>query len=320
MLADSPIEHRVQSFYDQRTGYLGERSLYFNQGYWKDNPATQDAASAALAELLARVARLGPGDRVLDAGFGFGEQDLLWMERFGPDRIDGLNISPRQTEVAREHIAAAGLADKVDLRLGSATRMPFTGARFDKVVALECAHHFVTRQDFFDEAYRVLRPGGRIATTDIICVEPPPDPLGQALHAVLWLPNETMMPAANRHSRMEYAEGLRQAGFTSVRAVSIREHVYEPMVRHVARRIAQGEFSWQAGFLDVAPAATLMERLNHLGFVVTFRALSEWLRWSPESACLAVRNAPIDYVVATGVKPPSARRERRRGAPPDGRR
>ncbi|MGH2353693.1 MAG: SAM-dependent methyltransferase [Chloroflexota bacterium] len=300
----SGTESQVRAFYDAKNGYLGEQSLYFNQGYWKHHPASHDAASEALAQLLAQVARIGEGDAVLDVGFGFGEQDLLWTAQCRPQRITGLNISPRQTAIARRRVADAGLADRIDLRLGSATRMPLEGEQFDQVVALESAHHFVTRQDFFREAYRVLRPGGRIATTDIVCLEPQPGHLRQlAVYGILWAPNDTLIPGPNRHSRMEYAAQLRRAGFAAVRVVSVREHVYEPLVRHVARRMARGDFSWQEGFFRAAPPATLLEFLNHLGYAMTYRALAAWLQWSPETAIRAVRAAPIDYVVATGIKP-----------------
>lgn len=302
-------ERRVQSFYDHKQGYLGERGLGFNQGYWKDHPASQDAASEALSKLLAEVARLGPGDEVLDVGFGFGEQDVYWMTHFQPAHITGLNISTHQTTIARQRVEDSGLADRIDLRLGSATKMPFNGEQFDKVLAQECAHHFVTRQDFFHEAYRVLRPGGRIATTDIVCMAAQPGNRQQkALHAILWAPNDTMMPSANRQSRLGYAAQLQAAGFAGVRVVSIREHVYEPLVRHALARMRRGEFSWQKDFFSAGKPATPQELLNHLGYALTFAVLSGWLRLAPEQAIAAVRAAPIDYVVATGIKPPSRRR------------
>ena len=142
------------------TGSATEQGLYLNLGYWQ-RATSIDEASQDLARLVAGTARMGPGDSVLDCGFGFGDQDILWAQSFRPDRIAGLNITPSQVALARRRVAEAGLADRIDLREGSATAIPFALESFDVVVALECAFHFHTRVRFFQEAWRVLSPGGR---------------------------------------------------------------------------------------------------------------------------------------------------------------
>jgi ubiquinone/menaquinone biosynthesis C-methylase UbiE len=220
------------------TNALSETGLYLNLGYWPDGTDSVDAASRSLVHLLGRAAGLGPGDRVVDVGYGFGDQDAEWAEAFGPAAIVGLNVTESQVATARRRIAERGLDDRVDLRFGSATGMPLAAESFDAVLALECAFHFDTRADFFREAARVLKAGGRIATADILPAAPAGDPLGRAVQRATWAmtAHTWKIPRANAVRPGRYAEQLEAAGFTNVRITSIREQVYAPLHRHLRRR------------------------------------------------------------------------------------
>lgn len=204
--------------------------LYLNLGDWTDAHDI-DAASEALAMLVGTHADIGPGDQVLDVGFGFADQDMLWATRLGPDRIIGLNITASQVEVARRRVTKRGMDHQIDLRLGSATEMPLPDACVDKVVALECAFHFHTRADFFREAWRVLRPGGRLVTADII---PMPE-TGGRLHRLgqrlsWWMvASRFAVPALNAYTTPSYHANLRVAGFQQIAIESIRDRVYAPL-------------------------------------------------------------------------------------------
>ena len=75
------------------TNAFTTRGLYLNLGYWK-NARTIDEACQALAELVGSTAAMGPGDDIVDVGFGFAAQDVFWMEHFAPRQIIGLNVTP----------------------------------------------------------------------------------------------------------------------------------------------------------------------------------------------------------------------------------
>jgi cyclopropane fatty-acyl-phospholipid synthase-like methyltransferase len=217
---------------------LGEESRYVNLGYWRGKPATLDMASEALAALVGEAAGLGPGDVVLDAGCGFGDQDIFWARRLAPRRIVGINVAAGQVAQARRRVAALGLAGRVEIRLASATAIPFRAASFDKVVAVESALHFDSRTDFFAAAWRVLRGGGRLVTTDILPLAGRRGGLAACLSASLaalfW-----GIPWANLYPRQVYADRLRAAGFEDVAVTSIREHVFAPFNRYLARRLRE---------------------------------------------------------------------------------
>ena len=216
------------------TGAMTERGLYLNLGYWAEADDLDDACDA-LAMLVGETARLGPGETVLDVGFGFGDQDLLWMRRLQPARIIGLNITSSQVAVARGRVAEAGLADRIDLRHGSATEMPLPDESVDRVVAVECAFHFRTREAFLHEAWRVLRPGGRLVAADIIPMPATSGGIKRLQQRFSWwlVAGKFPIPRDNVYPRPTYHAKLAMAGFEQVRVESIRDRVYEPLHRYM---------------------------------------------------------------------------------------
>jgi ubiquinone/menaquinone biosynthesis C-methylase UbiE len=219
---------------------LGEKTLYLNLGYW-DSSTTYDNACRRLAEVVGEIGSMSPADEVVDCGFGFADQDFYWLERFKPRRITGLNITNSQVVEARRRADERRISpERLDLREGSATAMPLADASADLVTALESAFHFDTREAFFREAFRVLRPGGRLVTADILLRT---DAVRTLKAAVLkWLVLRTwQIPAANVYDRCEYERKLSESGFVSIRVDCIQEKVYRPLFDCVRQRMRDSD-------------------------------------------------------------------------------
>lgn len=196
------------------------KTRFQNMGYWTDGVATLDAAAIALAQVVAQVAEFKAGDHILDVGCGFGDQDFVWMEEHSPERLVAVDIDRAHIEIARETAIARNVSDHVEFRVASAIDLTSLGETFNRVVSLEAAHEFMTREAFFREAYHVLSPAGRLVTTDIL-----PLPGKTVQHF-------TIHPA-NNYSRIVYAEKLWQAGFVNVQIQSIRDLVLKPFTKHM---------------------------------------------------------------------------------------
>lgn len=265
----NPTRNRADLLYELASldNYLTERTLFRNVGYWKGKPATLDDASEALAHVAAERLDLGPQDRLLDVGFGYGDQDMYWMEHFKPREIVGINITHSQIDHARRRVAERGMSDRIQYQLASATEMPFEANSFDKVVALECAFHFQTRLDFFREAYRVLRPGGRLVLFDIVPLPYANLPLLPRMISHLGLHFWKTCPE-NVYDRQVYEDKLREAGFRA-KVESVYEDTLVPFSRYTVDKLNDPEFARKinyviAGMLWI-PAQIVLE--NPLGLL-----------------------------------------------------
>jgi ubiquinone/menaquinone biosynthesis C-methylase UbiE len=198
----------------------GADCTFLNLGYWR-LATSYRAAAEALVDLLGDAARLGPGDQVVDCGCGFGDQDLRWMQTRAPARIVALNV----TELQIEHAKANKAHPAIEYRLGSATALPFEPGTVDKVVSLEAAFHFDTRETFLKEAFRVLRPGGRLAVIDMLPLEQGGKVLTGGIRGAIerW---SYQVPAANVYGVTEYRRILERSGFVDVGIESIRDQVF----------------------------------------------------------------------------------------------
>jgi ubiquinone/menaquinone biosynthesis C-methylase UbiE len=142
-------------------------------GYW-ENPAsaayTLESFAFAQEELSKQVAAAGQvhsGLRVLDCGCGFGGTIANLNDRLHDMDMVGLNIDPRQLEVARANFQAKE-GNRAEFIEGDACVLPFEDNSFDRVLAVECIFHFPSRQKFFQEVKRVLKPGGVLALCDFV--------------------------------------------------------------------------------------------------------------------------------------------------------
>ena len=121
---------------------------------------------AATAE-LAGLARIGAGMSVLDIGSGIGGPARFLAETYGC-RVTGIDLSEPFVEAARYLTERTGQSGQVSFQTANALQLPFAGGSFDVVLLQHVAMNISDRASLYREIGRVIKPGGRFATFDVV--------------------------------------------------------------------------------------------------------------------------------------------------------
>lgn len=201
-----------------------------NMGYWKHIPdraaASIHQANSALFELVAEAASLSADDdHVVDVGCGFATNISFCLEQYPIQKMTGLNISPLQTDRGNQFLANQGLAPRAKILVGSATNMPFADATIDKVLSIEAAFHFDTRELFLREVHRVLKPGGILSLADLIVCRPRSWIKRACVRSIQ---GSLAVPAPNIYDFPDYTTLVERSGLNILLAKSIATDVIAP--------------------------------------------------------------------------------------------
>lgn len=222
---DTPIRDTVRQKYGEFAASVTEgtgRSGCCGSGGCED-PITSglyDAAAAASLPETAVQASLGcgnptalidlhPGDVVLDLGSGGGIDVLLSARRVGAGgKAYGLDMTDEMLALARENQRKAGVTN-VEFLKGQIEDIPLPDASVDVVISNCVINLSADKARVLREAFRVLKPGGRLAVSDVVVSGPVPEPVRTSME--LWI---GCVAGALEDAR--YRELLADAGFVDV--------------------------------------------------------------------------------------------------------
>jgi arsenite methyltransferase len=180
------------------------------------------------------LADLHPGEVVLDLGSGGGIDVLLSARRVGPTgKAYGLDMTDEMLALARENQRKSGLTN-VEFLQGQIESIPLPDNSVD-VILSNCVINLSADKDrVLGEAFRVLKPGGRFAVSDIVTRGELPEPIRRSM--ALWTGC-----IAGALSEQDYADKLAAAGFTDVSLEPTRIYTADDARSYLAELGEEGE-------------------------------------------------------------------------------
>lgn len=211
----------------------GTDGAWGNLGLWSDG-ADYAAACRALALAVGQAAGLRPGDRVLAVACGGGAEMPLWIDDFGAASVLGIERDARLAAEATSTHGRRVLAGRIQVLHGDAMDpLPpaLAGEGFDAVLCVDAAYHLSPRRHWLAQVHGLLRPGGRLAYTDLVLDgQRAGSPLLRRAARACGVPSDDLADADGQRRR------LQQTGFTDVGKQRLDEPVLGGFARHVRRQ------------------------------------------------------------------------------------
>lgn len=231
------VVEETQAYYDGPADEIYRRLWRDNvhMGTWERDDDTIDTAMARTNRIMADRAGIDEGSSVLDVGAGYGAAARFLVGEYGCS-VHCVNISEKENDLNRERNRDAGMDDRITVEYGDFHALPTPDERFDVVWSQEALLHAADKPKVLAECFRVLRPGGRLALSDLLMRRDVPAEERTALYERVRTPGMWDFP--------DYREGLEAAGFRVEAAEDWPENV-APTYQSVLSQLRDGRDALQ---------------------------------------------------------------------------
>ena len=233
-------------------------SMVYSCAYYADPDDSLEAAQERKLDLICRKLRLTAGERLLDIGCGWGSLLIHAARHYGVRGV-GVTLSVEQAKLARERVAAAGLQDRIEIRVSDYREL--TDGPFDKIASVGMYEH-VGRGElarYTETVHALLRPGGLFLNHGIARLFSDPPATDTFLYRYVF-------PDGELSAVTEVMTAMQNAGLEVRDVESLREH-YTLTLRAWLANLAEHREEAEA---DVSVGRERVWRMYMLGSALGF--------------------------------------------------
>ena len=175
------------------------------------------------------LASLREGETVIDLGSGAGFDCFLAASQVGySGRVIGVDMTPEMLDKARQNARKGGYVN-VEFRLGEIENLPVADNIADIIISNCVINLSPDKGRVFQEAFRVLKPGGRLMVSDIVLLKPLPDVVKASVEAYIGC-------VSGADLKDHYLKAIREAGFQDVQIIGETLFPIQDLVSHPAAK------------------------------------------------------------------------------------
>ena len=201
------------------------------------------------------LAALKPGETVVDLGSGAGFDCFLAAARVGETgRVIGVDMTPEMLEKARENARRGGYRN-VEFRLGEIEHLPVADASVDVVISNCVVNLAPDKGQVFREAFRCLRPGGRLMVSDIVLLGELPRALRESLAGYVGCLSGAAL-------KRDYLARIEEAGFREVKVLEETTMAAENMANDPTAQAVAGELGLDRQAAELVLGNVLSARVS----------------------------------------------------------
>lgn len=160
------LEKEIVSYYEEcdnayRDAWGMDSNMQLNLGLWKPGTKKLSEALVHLNEEIASLGEISKEHKVLDAGCGVGGTAIHLAKTIGC-HVTGITLTPHQAEKAKENASKHAVTHLTNFQVMNYMKTSFRDEHFDIITGLESICYAEPKIDFIKEAYRLLKPGGKL--------------------------------------------------------------------------------------------------------------------------------------------------------------